>query len=82
MSLYRGPEEHAANPPETWEVVKGGRSWSLRDRAGAVLETFTTKREAELGRADGRAANLYERERRWYAGENIAGWKPYAEVSR
>jgi hypothetical protein len=70
------PETHAENPPATWRVGKCGRRWSLTDAAGAVLESFDTKRAAEAARTSGHSAELYEKERRWYAGENVPGWKP------
>lgn len=83
MSLYANPDEHAANPPETWEVAKvAERQWHLRDRDGFTLDGFDTKRAAEQARTDSFWTRLYEQERRWYAGEPVAGWKPYAEVTR
>ena len=81
MTLFSGPEEHAANPPETWEAVKAGeRCWHLRTKDGGTLDYFTTKREALKARDDGFAARLYEQERRWYAGESIPNWRPWVDV--
>ena len=79
MSLHRTPEEHAANPPESWEVVKAApRLWHLRQAGGqGALATCKTKREAERLRVEGWLVNLYEKEGRWFAGEPVSGWKPY-----
>ena len=81
MSMFKGPNSHAANPPETWEVCKAGeRSWHLTAQDGTVLERYTTKRAAEIGRTtDGTALRLYAKEARWYAGETVSPWKDYAE---
>lgn len=82
MSLFTDPQTHAANPPETWQVVRAHeRCWQLC-AAGIALDRFTRKRDAEQAKVSGWAVNLYEKERRWYAGEPVAGWRPYAEVSR
>lgn len=80
MSLFSGPVDHAANPPESWEVVKiYERTWELRP-AGATypLQTFGTRYEAEAAREVGWLVDIYEKERRWYAGEPVAQWRPYA----
>jgi hypothetical protein len=82
MTLFSSPEEHAANPPATWQVVKvGTRRWGLATQAGYVLERFECKTDAEQGRTEGWAADLYDKETRWYAGEPVNGWKP-CEVRR
>lgn len=84
MSLFADPIVHAANPPTTWVVRKASaRCWQLtviRGDGVDVIDTFTTRRAAEEARTTGSAARLYADEARWYAGENIRGWKPYAEV--
>lgn len=86
MALFATPEIHAANGPETWQIVKlADRRWGLVTAGwtlaeGVPLETFTLKRDAEAARLDGWAATLWEKERRWFAGETIPGWKPFAEV--
>lgn len=80
MSLFTSPEEHAANGPETWVVVKSVRHWRLETADGGVLETFPTKKAAEAGRVEGRIADLYDRESRWYAGEEIPSWKPWTQI--
>jgi hypothetical protein len=81
MSLFSGPEEHAANPPETWEVRKlGDRAWSLTTAHAVILETFPTKKLAEAARVDSFYVTLYGKYTRWYAGENVHPWKPWATV--
>lgn len=80
MSVFAGPKTHAANPPETWEVRKHGRMWGLFTKDGEhPLETLASKRAAETARTEGVIAALYARETRWYAGEEIPGWKSHAE---
>jgi hypothetical protein len=39
-----------------------------------------TRKHAVEALTDGFAARLWEKERRWYAGESIPGWKTWAEV--
>lgn len=82
MSLFSGPEEHAANPPGTWQVVKVAREcWHLTTAAGVTLGgRYTTRRAAEADKTSGFYVNLYDRDRRWYAGEPVAKLKPYADV--
>ncbi len=76
MSLFR-EEEHAENPPTTWQVVKRApRIWNLTTKDGRALSTFPRKKDAEMAKTIGWWVDLYEKERRWYAGEQIAGWKP------
>lgn len=87
MALFRC-EDHADNGPETWRVetvrdASGRRVPSLfhlTTAGGDVLDTFTTRREAEAAKESGHLVTLYHRERRWYAGEEIPGWRPWAEV--
>lgn len=77
MALFL-EENHANNPPETWEVRKTGRRWGLfAARAEYPLETFETKRAALEARSSSHLTRLYEQERRWYAGEAVPGWKMY-----
>jgi hypothetical protein len=81
MALFATPQEHAANPPETWVVVKRGpRSWALtlNGDTTAVLDRFETKRAAEQARTEGFLVRLYRQEARWYAGEPVPGWRPYS----
>lgn len=81
--LFASPEEHAANPPSTWQVVKqGDRRWSLQTQGGDELQAFTTKEMAERHKSSGFYFDLYERESRWYAGGGIPGWKPYQAGQR
>lgn len=78
--LFR-PEEHADNAPETWRVVKvADRCWHLETKDGGVLEGFTTKHAAEERKVSGALVDLYAKEGRWYAGEQVYPWRPYAEV--
>ena len=75
-------DEHSANAPETWVAVKLGRTWQLRTQDGGVLEyRIPTKRQAEALKHSGHLVHLYEQERRWYAGEQVAGWRPYAATA-
>lgn len=79
MSLFSGPDEHAANPPESWQVVKAGdRSWHVRTADGATLDRATTRRAADELTRSGHVFTLWHDERRWYAGESVRGWKPWA----
>jgi hypothetical protein len=77
--MYSTPEQHAANPPSTWRVFKSnyGRRWCLADSSGTVIGIYDTKRAALADLESGPAATLWEKERRWYAGESIPGWNPY-----
>ncbi len=83
MSLFSGPTEHAANPPQSWVVVKvGARRWALKTKVGGpTMDTFATKKQAESAKVEGFYVSLYNRESRWYAGEPIPGWKPYSQMS-
>lgn len=75
------PEDHAANAPDTWVVVKAmERLWQLKTKDGDVIQSFPTKTRALQARNAGFYPNLYEKEGRWYAGEKIPGWKEYSEV--
>lgn len=84
MSLYTSPEQHAANPPETWTVERipyGTRArWCVVDKQGTQMgPTYETKREAEANLDSGWYVRHWEKEQRWYDGESIPGWKSYAE---
>lgn len=80
MPLFTSPEEHAENPPDTWQIIKSsGRSWTLATRGGTVFDTFGRKRDAETATASGFYVELYEKEKRWYAGEKIDGWRSWEE---
>lgn len=79
--MFKNPEEHAANPPETWKVEKGAeRLWHLKTKDGGVLDSFPTKTQAEQNRTTGFSAKLYEDERKWYAGEKRPGYKTWEQV--
>lgn len=83
MSLFRSPEEHAANPPESWEVTKVmNKRWHLTTTAGTVLHSSERKRDCEELKTSGFYFNLYRKEARWYAGEEVSGWKPYAKSEK
>ena len=84
MSYYPDPETLAANPTETWRVVKRvERLWHLLIDASHEYpaETFTTKRAAEAERdsPQSRLRRAVEQERLWYAGVTPAGWKTYEQ---
>lgn len=80
MSLFRNPEEHAANAPETWVIVKvADRAWRLQTKDGDVLEQNATHKACAESR-DYWWTRQYEKESRWYAGESVDGWKDYANV--
>lgn len=79
MSLFKDPQEHAANPPSSWVVVRQGRRYALQTASGVTLDTFERAGHASDARTSGHLVTLYDKERRWYAGENVAGWRPYAE---
>lgn len=78
MSLFADPAEHADNPPETWTVVRvADRCYRLCTKDGATLgSSYQRKRDAEQDRHEGFYVNLYEDERRWYAGQPVTHWKP------
>lgn len=82
MSVFSGPVEHAANPPETWKVSKqANRSWYVTTSDGAkVLHRARSKGEAVAAIRVGFIRNLYDRETRWYAGESIPGWRDYKDA--
>lgn len=88
MALFTTPEEHAANGPATWQVVKiEAGFWAIAqagtdpvNNAGDRIDTFGTKAKATAALTEGYAFDLWHKERRWYAGESVNGWKPYAEV--
>jgi hypothetical protein len=84
VSLFPTPEEHAAHPPESWQVRKRApRLWGLfaRPTDTEPLESFTTRREAEANKITGHLVNLYQIEEQWFAGETPHGWRPYADVA-
>ena len=81
MNLFATPEEHAANPPQSWQVVKAApRLWHLQTTGGTTLDSFTTRHAAETARDQSWLVTLYEEERRWYAGERVNGRRPWADV--
>jgi hypothetical protein len=79
MAVFTTPAEHAANPPESWRVVKvADRAWRVITTGGTVLEHATTKRHALELIESGTVRRTYDLETRWYAGETVPGWRPYA----
>jgi hypothetical protein len=90
VALFGSPEEHAQNPPSSWVVVKlprNGRAsrWALTTASEAEsftvapLETFATRRDAEGAKSRGFLFDLWHKDARWYAGEDVGRWKTYAE---
>lgn len=79
MSAFHGPQEHLANPPATWQVLKAAdRNWQLCTKDGIPLESGQpTRRQAEADRESGPLARLYDNETRWYAGQSVTHWAPY-----
>lgn len=74
-------QRHDAFPPSTWTVAKAAeRLWKLVTPDGVVITYTKTKREALAECEDGFFVRHWEKERRWYAGEHVQGWKPYAAV--
>jgi hypothetical protein len=88
MSLFRSPQEHAANPPESWTVVKAAnRRWRLiagTDHNGndIVLHSADTRQECEHKKTSGFYFDLYQTESRWYAGESVAGWRDHIKENQ
>ena len=81
MTLFGSPEAHTANPPATWTVTKlSDRLWALQTADGGTLDTQPTKTKAEALKSAGFYFDLYGKEARWYAGEQIPKWRPWAEV--
>jgi hypothetical protein len=77
-------EDHDADPPSAWRVVRiGPRCWHLDTSLprGGTIGYYGTRRDAERGKVDGPYVTLYEREGRWMRGQTPAGWRPYAEVA-
>jgi hypothetical protein len=82
MSLFRDPIEHAANPPATWRVERSGYVWRVTTKDGTVLSTGDRTKTRAIERCErGFFVTLYAKEARWYAGEQVSGWKPYREVT-
>ena len=79
MSLFSSPEEHAANPPQTWVITKTcDRLWALKTASGDTIDAYRTKRQAVAARA-GLWQTFYDREGRWYAGETPTGHRSWAD---
>lgn len=83
MSLFSSPAEHADNPPSTWRVEKiGPGCWSVLTKAGVGITSQSTKGRAEAILTSGFYFDLWHKEQRWYAGEPVEGWKPYAGLAQ
>jgi len=81
MTLFATPEEHAAHPPASWQVIHAGqRSWNLETAPGVAIHTYRTREAAEAAKVSGQWVDLWERESRWYAGEAIPHWRLWADV--
>lgn len=82
VALHLNLADHDADPPSNWVVqkVKNGL-WHLNNNQGFTLESFKTKKAAEKAKSSGFYFNLYEKEGRWFRGEPVPDWKPYAEKS-
>ena len=81
MSLFSGPSEHAANPPETWKVRHAGeRLWQIVTASGDVLNSYVAKDRAEQDLAAGWLVEQYAADGRWYAGETPDGATPWERV--
>lgn len=81
MSVFPTPEAHAANPPESWTVTRiSDRVWYLCAADGVMLDRFKSRDAAVEAKTSGWLFHLYHKEARWYAGENIPNWRPYAEA--
>ena len=82
MSLFGSPEEHAANGPDTWQIVRAGeRCWHVTDARGNTISYHATRRDAEAEIAGGFTRQLYDDEARWYAGAPVRNWRPWAELA-
>lgn len=80
MSMHSTPEDHAADPPGKWQVVKvAERCWHLDSSLGGTIGYYATRKAAEADRVSGPYVSMYERDGRWFAGQTPAGWKSYAQ---
>lgn len=62
---------HFANPPESWTVRKAAeRRWHVVNAAGDVVDSFTTRKdaEAELARDGDRYGRIWRDRDAWYRG--------------
>jgi hypothetical protein len=75
-----GKEQHEQNHPRTWTVERRGRKFHIVTTDGLSLDSFETKRAAIQATQSGFLVDLYHKETRWFAGESVPGWRPYAEA--
>lgn len=83
MSMFSGPEEHAANGPETWQIVRQrANMWQLTTGEGTVLQTFQRRYEAREAKDSDQSwwRRQWRTEADWYAGEHVPGWRNWADV--
>lgn len=68
-AFERAARWHFANPPASWTVHKvDTRTWHIRAADGAIIDRFTTKRDAEQGRVDGTYVKMWHQKSAWYMG--------------
>lgn len=79
MAMFSSREEHAANPPSTWVVAKSSGGWGMGPASGGEFCRYPTEKTALQATREGRWVGLYEKEARWYAGEQVDNWRPYVE---
>ena len=77
-----GKDKHEQNHPKTWKVERRGRRFHVVTLDGYSLDSFDTKRDALRASQSGFLVDLYDKETRWFAGENITGWRSYAECEK
>lgn len=83
--MFSGPEEHAANGPDTWAIEKDKAAnarnrWAVLDASGRTLDSYATKRDATQSRTDGVLRTAYDDDTRWYAGETLPGRRDHAAI--
>lgn len=92
MSLFTTPEQHAANGPDTWRIVKYGRGFAIvtKDvtdemvqRGGIPILTHCERKRDAVAilepHVNSWLVQAYEKEGRWYAGETPPGQRSWAE---
>jgi hypothetical protein len=80
-AVFTTPEENAANPPDTWIVEKvADRLWALKTKDGVTFENYPTRAAAEAAKSSGFLFDLYNKEKRWYAGEQFPNLRSWEDV--
>lgn len=79
--MYVLPEVHAVNGPDTWTVEKvADRTWHVKDRHGATMDTYTTKRAAQADIEPGGLLHArYDEKGAWFAGKTPHGQRTWEE---